>query len=282
MLPVVLSVWGCNLIDPEESIPTYVAIDSFDFVISNPTKEGTAAHGITCAWIYYNNNPVGVFDLPCRVPVITQGSEGTISVAPGISLNGLVDLQPQYPFYKFDTVTLKTEPKGIMNYTPKTGYLAATRFRFKEDFEVGNIFEEFRTGVIGDTSIVRISKAQGGDVFEGGGSGMIYLDANNSMSENISQTTFPISAGESFLEVNYKCNVPFQVGLFNTLATGVDAYEYIFGVKPSDNWNKIYIELGSYTGQYPGRDYRVMIKSELTEGMSEGYILLDNIKVISF
>lgn len=283
LLPFMISaMWGCNLIDPEENTPTYINIDSFDFQIDNPDKEGSASQDIRSVWIYYNNSPVGVFDLPCRVPVITQGDEGLITVAPGIALNGLVDLQPQYPFFRFDSVVFETNPGKIFDYVPTTGYLSATQFRFNEDFETGLGFEEFKPGIVGETGLVQTKRSAGGDVFEGGASGLISLDANATRAEIISKKLFPMSLGESFIEISYKCSVPFQVGLYNTLNNGVETYNYIWGVKESDEWNKIYIELGTYTSENPGKDYRVMILTELTEGKSDGYVLLDNIKVVSF
>lgn len=270
---------GCSAIDPKEDIPTYVQIDSVDFVINNSLKEGSASHNIKTAWVYYNNNSIGVFDLPCRVPVITDGEEGVFSFAPGITLNGLQDLQPRYEFYQFDTLLLKTSPGKVINFTPMIGYVNTATFQYKEDFEVGNTFEEYQ-GLIGDTAIVRTTDPS--LIIEGGGSGLIRLDANTPTSENITKSKFSIKPGESFIEIDYKCSVPFEIGLYNTLSSQVDVHEYIAGVKAKEEWNKIYIELGSYTGKYPGTNYRVMIKAALPEGQSQGYVILDNIKVISF
>lgn len=281
MSPILLSVVGCNIINPAEDTPTYVNIDSFKMTITDPIKEGSNSRNINSVWVYYNNNPVGVFDLPCRVPVITEGNSGQILVAPGISLNGFQDLQQQYPFYLFDTMTLQSNPGGQVNFTPTTRYISSAKFPFKEDFEVGNSFTEFYPGVTGDTSIVKTSKAS--DVYEGGGSGYIYLDANNPTSENISGTGFSIGKGESYLEINYKCSVPFQVGLYSTATSGVDVYdENIGGVKASSVWKKIYISLATYTGTYPGTNYKVLIKSSLPDGYTDGYVLLDNIKVVCY
>ena len=120
-------------------------------------------------------------------------------------------------------------------------------------------------------------------VFEGGGSGQIYLDENHLASECISNKVFDIPAGESFLELNYKCSVPFVVGLYNTLNNNVDVFEYLqTGVKPSDTWKKIYLELGSYTSKYPGKNYKLLIQAVLPEGQANGYVLLDNVKVVTF
>lgn len=280
LVPVVLSGVGCNVVNPVEDVPTYIKIDSFNFIINDPAKEGSPAHGITSVWIYYNNNPIGTFDLPCNVPVITEGDKGMISVVPGITLNGLVDLQPQYPFFKFDTTTLYTNPGKVQQFTPRGEYISSAKFPYKEDFEVGNSFQALYPDLTNDTTIRRNTNKD--YVLNGGGSGYIELSDAFPYSESISNTGFPIPLGEAFLEISYKCSVPFEVGMYNTLNEGVDAYNYIMGVKATDTWKKMYIELGTYTGNYKGKDHKVLIRAELPEGQSSGYVAIDNIKVVTF
>ena len=271
---------GCDVINPTEEVPTYVKIDSFQFKQVDPANEGPASTGITSVWIYYNNNPVGVFDLPCNVPVITEGASGMLSVAPGIALNGLLDLQPQYTFYRFDTVTLQTNPGNVFEYTPTTSYIETAKFRYKEDFETGSTIVPFSDGLIGDTSLVRtLDKSK---VFAGGASGYIYVDGTNTYAEITNNTPFDIGTGEAYLEVNYKCSIPFEVGLYNTLNNGFDTYSYFSGVNPTDTWKKIYIDLASYTSANQGTDFKLMIRCGLPDGLANGYVLLDNIKVVSF
>lgn len=279
-IPFLYAFSGCNIINPPEHIPTYVKIDSFHFVIKDPRTQGSASNDITSVWVYYNNSPVGIFDMPCNVPVITQGDEGTISVTPGITLDGLSALQPQYPFYAFDTTVLVTNPGKVQTFIPTGKYIAAAVFPYKEDFEVGNSFVPFIEGAGTETAIRRTADKD--YVFEGSGSGKIELNSTVTSSESISNTGVPITQGESYLEINYKCSVPFQVGMYNTLTTGVDAYQYFAGVKASDTWKKMYIELGNYTGNYKGKDYKVLIKADLPDGQSDGYVAIDNIKIVSF
>lgn len=276
---LILFVSACNT-NKSEPIPTYVKIDSLILDVANPTVQGTANHNITSVWMYYNNQPVGIFDIPCYVPVITEGEKGTLSVIPGITLNGLVDLQPQYVFYTFDSLTLPTTPGGTINYTPVVRYTEAAKFPYKEDFEVGNSFLPFTPELTDDTSIRRTNDKL--MVFEGGGAGHIELNSTFPYSESISNTGFPIAVGEAYLEVNYKCNVPFEVGLYGTLNSGIDVYEYVMGVKATDTWKKIYIDLATFRGKHPGKDYKLLVKSALPDGQASGYVLLDNIKVVTY
>ena len=281
LLPAFLAFNGCNVINPPEKTPTYIKIDSFQLKIDNPNSQGSAAAHITSVWVYYNNAPVGIFDLPCQVPVITEGNEGRLSVAPAITLNGLSDLQPIYPFYSFDTSILKSNPGKVVTINPVTLYWTTAKFPFLEDFEVGNSFGAFYPDIANDTTIRRTEDQT--YIFEGGGSGLIELSDAFPTSESISNTGFAIPQGEAFIEINYKCSVPFEIGLYNTLNTSnVDVFEYIMGIKATDTWKKIYIELGTFTGNNPGTNHKVLIKSVLPEGQSSGYVAIDNIKIVTF
>jgi hypothetical protein len=268
---------GCNTINPEEKVPTYIHLDTINFVNTNPTKEGTTSQNITSAWVYFNNNPIGVFDLPATVPILAD-APGQVSISAGVAYSGL-GYASLYPFFNSDTFTLTPAPGTILKPKPTISYVDAAVFTWKEDFETGNAFINTNADNPTDTSLVRTNAP--GDIFEGGGSGVIYLDANHPTSENISNNGFPIKAGQSFIELNYKCNTSFQVGL-QTSKQGAVLFEYIAGVKAKESWNKVYIGLSNFTGTYQGAQYRIMIKAGLDNGLSNGYVLLDNIKVISY
>ena len=79
---------SCNLINPSEPIPTYVQIDSFQFKTSNPVLTGTARQKIFSAFVYLDNQLIGAYELPARIPIISN-KPGLLKVAPGVILNGL-------------------------------------------------------------------------------------------------------------------------------------------------------------------------------------------------
>lgn len=269
---------GCNLINPAEKVPTYVHVDSFSFNVNDPSKEGTARQNINCAWVYFNNQAIGVFDLPVTIPIMTDGP-GQVQLIPGVIVSGLKDYNTQYAFFKSATTDIQASPGNIIQYKPQTSYVTDAIFQWKEDFETGNTFIPVNDQSTTDSTIVRVTdKSQ---VFEGAAAGYIYMDATHYESENISNNSFPISQGRSFLEIHYKGNTSFQVGL-QTIVSGSIDYEYIIGLKAKDTWNKVYVDLSQFTSERKGTAYRIMIKSGLDEGLTNGYVLLDNLKIISF
>lgn len=276
---IVASIYvsGCNVINPEEKTPTYVHIDTMNFVNTSATKEGSTSQNITSAWVYFNNNPIGVFDLPATVPILAD-APGQVTISPGVAYSGL-GYASLYPFFTSDTFTLTPAPGKILDPKPTIKYVEAAVFNFKEDFETGNSFINANGDNPYDTSLVRTNAP--GTIFEGGASGVMYVDANHPTSENISNDGFPIKTGQAFIELNYKCNTSFQVGL-QTSKQGTIFVEYLGGIKAKEGWNKVYIGVSNFTGTYQGAEYRIMIKTGLDSGVSNGYVLVDNIKVISY
>jgi len=272
---------GCKTTYSSAPVPTYVHIDSFSFS-SNPgdyAKYGSISHSINYVWAFYNNNPVGVFQLPVTFPIITSGSQGSLLLEPGITINGLTSFETPYPFYTADTSTLITNPGKIKNTQPITGYNQAATMRFIDDFEFGTQFTRYSSG--SPDSIVKVTDPS--MVYEGKGAGYIDLKSTADSSEIISQKGFPMPAGDAYLEINYKCSVPFYIGGAGTDANGdiFPAY-YLIGIRPSDTWKKLYVSLQTLEATYTqATTFYITIKTSVPSGQTSGYVLLDNIKVFT-
>lgn len=282
LLPVLLiaaTFSSCDIINPSEPTPTFVRIDSFSFSNPDPNRTGSGSHKITAVWVYQDNDALGVFDLPCTFPVLMD-KKSVLSIAPGITYGGLKDYQAMYPFYAFDSMTVEPAPGETVVFNANTRYYDGVSFPYKEDFEIGNGFERADKNVVEDTSLVRTADAD--KVFEGGGSGYIYMDANHPSTEVVNTNAFNLGNGNAFIELNYKCSVGFLVGLRGTLQDDVTVYKYFHGVNANGNWNKMYIDIEPYIGELKALEYQVLIQSALPSGQSDGYILLDNIKVVTF
>ncbi len=279
LLAILLSAtWmctGCDVINPDEKIPTYIHIDSFRFVHQGDTF-GSATYKMSSVWVYFNNEPLGAFEMPATIPIIAE-QEGIVTVAPGIDFNGMKSFQYAYPFYMFDSLRLQPQPGQVVHFDAKTGYTGGTRLIYNSTFDLGNPFERFA----GDTSLMKTSDPD--YVFEGGGSGYIYLDGPKKSSENISIDVFrPTSTGQLFLEMNYKCSIPFQVGVAAFYSNGTQAVEYVGGVNARTGWNKIYISLQEFVNANQGAQFHLLIRAGTDNGEAQGWVAIDNVKIVSF
>lgn len=272
---------SCNLINPKEEVPTYLHLEPFIFTNADSSFTGSSFYNIPSAKVYIDDQPVGTFDLPCTVPVMTKKT-GSVLIVPAVTNQGLKSMVFAYPFYKSDTVTLQYNPGKIQNYTPKTRYspdLTSTSFRFKINFEEGLLFKNLS----GSTNIALESDPA--KVIEGKYSGALYLDQSKKTSESISTNYFGYLANQTYLEVDYRCNIPFQIGMQAEDASGSTIGEYLAGFYPKETRNKVYIDLSTFMNKY--RTYTkfyLKVRSTLEEDdgkYTQGYVLLDNFKVIS-
>lgn len=267
----ILQFWGsCNLINPTEPIPSFIYIDSFAFTGSD--EMGSSSRAITNVRVLYNNENLGVFDLPASIPIIAS-QPGKLSLSPGVTYSGINSYQVTYPFYTTDTVTFVPLPKQTQVIAPKTGYYDPTTFnKIITDFEFREV--PFVT-VTGDTSLTLDST----DVFEGKYASRLSLDDINKV-EIVMNETF-IAKTETYLELNYKCTIPFVIGIQTSDNIGGNIIPvYASGLRPSSEWKKVYIGLQQILIQYPNKACRLLIMAA-PETKDGGYVLMDNIKILS-
>ncbi|MCS6991683.1 MAG: hypothetical protein NZL95_07465 [Chitinophagales bacterium] len=246
-------------------------IDTFSF--SSGPGQGSASQRITDVWLYDATDFIGAFELPRTIPILRSGATQLFLHA-GIWDNGIAEVRVPYPFYHPDTLNVDLVPGEVVTVQPTFGYRSATRFHFIEDFEAGNLFAHAG----GDTSAIRQSQ----HVFEGNYSAAVYLDSAAHAYEGRSPA-YELPKGEPvYLELNYKCDHPFQVGLLAT-KQGINTYYYKWNINPKAYWNKIYLNMGRDVNDLQGDRYHILLRAVLdTTAYRRAAIYLDNIKLVSF
>ncbi len=268
---------SCNIINPSEPVPTYVRIDSFGFT-GNPAVTGSNSHKITNVYVYFNNAPVGIFDLPATFPVIAK-EKGTLTVLPGIYYDGLSGYISIYELYQGKQMELDPQPGGQVSFNPVTSYNPGVLLQSNDEFEGPGVDNSF-VKLSGDTSIHNVFNSE---VFEGNGSGLIYLRPGKDSATQISRVGRALATGkQNFLELDFKGNMPLVIGVSTTLNTGGGYSAYFIGLKPRSEWGKVYIGLDEFIGVHQGYDYKIMLHTEKPAGQTDGYVYVDNVKVISF
>ncbi|MEM9024932.1 MAG: hypothetical protein AAGB22_14400, partial [Bacteroidota bacterium] len=94
-----LNLSSCDIINPEEEIPSFLRIDSINLNITNSGIQGAPTENITEAWVFWNSELIGVFELPAIIPILAAG-QGELQVAAGIQVNGIGAKREIYPFYQ--------------------------------------------------------------------------------------------------------------------------------------------------------------------------------------
>jgi hypothetical protein len=264
----------------DSAIPVYLDIQPFELT-TNKTTEGANSSKITDVWVYVNQQPLGAYQLPCKIPVI---AEGTIQVllAPGIMKDASVIKRTAYPFYTSFIDTINFEKGKTYSIKPTTKYNSTLNFIYKEGFEVGSSFNKRN----GDTSIIRSNDAT--NITEGyldNYIGKITLDAVHDTMQVISNTplAIPTSGNTVFVELDYKCDIQFTIGLLVTSPSGVFEYWHLT-LLSKNSWSKAYLNITDEINRSEtGSKFQVLITAGSTKGdlVSTKNIYVDNIKIIS-
>ncbi len=277
-------LYGCNIINPKEKIPTYLHIDSFQFKPTSTLPGVTLSHRVNSVFVFYNNNTVGAFDLPCTIPIVTdkESGTGTIQIAPTIAINGMNDVMGIYPFYRYDTFTFNIQPGKIINRVPQSSFYPATKV-----INIAN-FENANTGFflwLGNKKIDRVTDPA--EVFEGTGSGCINISAvgDSSIDSSTLSTQLTMTPGEpSFIEFNYKSDIPFTIGL-QPIGSALGPLNPIFGqgmIAPSSTWKKFYYNAQTLVNTYEATSYVFYIKASYSSANAAGKVWFDNIQLVKF
>lgn len=283
---------SCETGDLEAEVPSYFAID--EITLEEDPSKGTSSHNITDVWVTMDGQFLGAYALPCRFPILDDG-EHEFKVVPGIKLNGISGTRAQYVFYENCELSLNgvklTDNKVVLvkeetiHLTASTAYKESSKVPLNEDFEsAGSFFESINRD---DETIPLLSttlkKTTDPDlVFEGSSSGIITIEADTNFVEiaSISQLVIANTLGWSILELDYKTDIAFTVGVEIN-----NDIEFVrlpsLTVNPKDEWNKIYIHMTPQIGAPTQLSaYRIFLRAFRDEGEPEGTILLDNIKFI--
>lgn len=277
---IILIASGCNLINPEEPQPAYLEINHVS-VSSNYVNQGSNSSKVKDVWVYIDNQYIGTFELPAKIPVLTEGKKQVI-LLPGIYENGIAATRTAYPLYKGYTTTLDfTRGQTTVVDTFPVSYFPALTYTWYEDFEKDT------SG--GGISMVTTTSSLAGlaidstNVFEG----QRCLKLETTTANNVIEVTsvndgYYLPRGKDiYLEVNYKSTHAFTVGLKGILLNDTRNIPVIL-FNPSADWNKTYINLSKFVNSnFDVPKFKVYFFMQLESGESGGTLYIDNVKLIS-
>lgn len=283
----------CDLINPDEKIPAYLQIDEISVEPASGVVAGTLSSNITQARVTIPDpekgitNTIGTFSLPATVPVLLEG-DFEILVEPVIKANGNSFSLVAYPFYERIITQATLVPGEFINLELTTRYKEDSELRFEEDFESGSA--EFFNRDLEPQSPNKIIGFEDG-AFEGT-SGKIALNKDNAGFNISTDFAFPIDLTETgliYLEMNYKTDIPIEVGIIGINGIGEENYVYEYVIFESEEWNKIYLNLTELIQFLSEDNFRFVIRGVIPFdpatsdfSLESAEVLLDNIKLIHF
>jgi len=269
---------GCSLFDGKETQPAYISIDQFT-VNTDPAVQGSASSKITDAWIYVDNNLLGTYELPCRIPVLKQGP-AEILLGAGIKVNGISGLRSPYVFFKLYSDNAELVPGETSYFSPQVSYFDSLSFPLLANFDdiSGNKLE---STAFSDTNIYITTSPD--KTFEGNGSQIVTLlrDSGYIEFQTVDVYDLPKQGVPVYAELNYKCTHVLSIGIAAYYPLSNTRRQLVINLNPTDTWNKVYLNLTNQVSTEIGAEnYRLIFFVEKLKGTEPAEILIDNLKII--
>ena len=241
--------------------------------------EGELTESITNAQVYIDDQLIGIFEVPFRIPILKTGAVN-VKVYPVVINNGISATKKLYPFlerYEIDAELVQNEDLVI---NPVTNYKSITNF-WVEDFEdINNSIENDQTSL----ATLQLSN-ENLTAFNGNFYGKVVLNEVDTtwVGNTTDQLAIP-KGSDCYLEIDYYVTNDLYTGLLFVSPSGSqnNVNVRLNGQEPENVvWKKIYIELKELISASPNNtQFLQTFTAFLDEGESEGLICIDNIKVL--
>ena len=244
--------------------------------------EGALTENLTEAWVYVNDDLIGVFEVPFKIPILKSGAVD-IKVFPAIKNNGISATKKVYPFletYQINAVLVANETLTI---SPTTKYKDNLFFTIED-------FEDINTNIVNDpnTSAASFSLSNNNlQWFNGNFYAKVALNATDSTWIAYTNWASYIPKGiEVYLEIDYRNSNSVTTGLLAISPSGTLPNTHIrLNAKKSLPvvWKKIYLDLREMvSASANGAYFEQSFEAYLEDGLSNTEIEIDNIKLIHF
>ncbi len=264
--------------------PAWLRVNDWDLVanVALSGEEGELTEKITNAKVYVNEELIGIFETPFRIPLLTSG-ESVVRLDPVVINNGISATKKVYPFTNYYIETVNLIKNDTVVISPVTSYKSNANF-WIEDFEDINISIENDP----NTSLANLVLSNESlNSFNGNYYGKVELTDSDStwVAYTLDQLVIPKGV-DSYLEIDYYNTNDVYQGLISLSPSGQSNNVNIrmnAQTPESVIWKKIYIELKELVTASPNQStFLQSFQANLDVDDTEGLIYFDNIKVIWF
>lgn len=263
--------------------PSWLEITEWTLTENQNVEEGELSHSFKDVYVYVDDKIVGIFELPVKLPLLLEGKH-KVTLYPVIRINGISGAKTIYPFCKPLIVDVNLEKNKTTPINATTSYLDNTTF-WIEDFENST----FKIDDSNPNSTGDLSKKNDPNILKFGNFyGDIAITSVDSVwfGKTTPALNLPKGAAEIYLEIDYMNTNTLLTGVYALSSTSIidNPHIQLNAQDASDlKWKKIYIELKEIvSASTAASSFEQYFKAILDEGLSEGHIYIDNIKIVHF
>ena len=283
LLFLVLLLSACVKNNPD---PSWLEVNEWTLQ-ANPTlngEDGELTHSLTDAWVYIDDQLIGVFEVPFKIPVLKEGTVN-VRIYPTIRVNGISATKMRNEHMVPFEITGELVKNQTWSIAPVTHYKDNVNF-WTEDFEDINI----KLTDDPNTSSAHLTLANDSlQWFNGNYYGKVLLSATDSIwvayTNQDQQLSIPKNK-QAMLEIDYCNSVPFTNYLLFVNSSGTNENPMVTMNKSSLNalrWKKIYILLSEVITAGPNNtNYVQAFRAFYDSSIETNLLLIDNIKVVYF
>jgi hypothetical protein len=267
---------SCEIINPEEDIISNIYIENIR--LETDTDLGTNSSNITDAWLYIDDEFLGVYPLPALIPVLKNGPQDIIIEA-GIKKNGITASRISYPYFNRYTTNKDLLPNQTCSISPFVNY-KLNEFPYQENFEGNGTILNVLTDTI-NHSIEKIY-SNISDPILGNTYGKIVISGEENEIFECRTNSYPIPTDKQvYLELDYKASSTFVIGLYATNSQTTEKTAIIY-LNKKDEWNKIYISLAETINSFGNgyNNFNIFIGMSRNTDQDINELLLDNIRIV--
>ena len=279
-LLLIALLFGCGKDVPA---PTYLKIDQFTLQPNADLNMGKLTHDFSDVYLYIDDQPYGVFPLPCVIPLNLEGVH-TVMLMPAVRKNGNSELKTRYPFVERHIEQINFVRLDTMQLQPETKYFSTTQVWY-EDFEDAAI--KFESTNLSTVNLVKSSDPSILEARNQNFYAMVSLNADNFIWDALTTDNWALNPGpqrEAYIEIDYYNLNSLQTGLRSQYLGGFNDFIHV-GMRPLDpdnlRWRKMYIEIKDLVGAAGfGNTYKMKLSAILDPDLTETMIAIDNVKLI--
>ncbi len=270
---------GCIKNNPN---PSWLEVNSW-VLEANPDSQypvGELTHNFSDAWVYVDDEVIGVFEVPFKIPILKEGPVN-IKIYPTVRNNGIAATKKIYPFVEVYEIDATLTPNQTLTLNPNTRYKSFTQFWLEE-------FEDAAVKIENDpVSSTNLIKGNDPNILQWGNFyGEVSLNEIDSVWIGYSESLVLPKGKEVYLEIDYYNTNNVITGVLGISSTEIKNNRNIRlnDQDPADvKWKKTYIDLKEIISNSPNAEYfKQSFEAFLDEGKSSSFIIFDNIKVVRF